>query len=146
MVTTFPILAFTLLNVAGQSLGMAAIAYADSEVTALAGAAVFGLTVGNLLMLQPLIVVQAFGVGRYPRLYAVAHAATTLGVAGGPLAMGLLHDAFDYRVAFLAAALTSGVAFFVFLTGGRLPPASALATNPVADASVDRRMQDPRNA
>ena len=126
VVTTFPILAFTLLNVAGQSLGMVAIAYADSEVTALAGAAVFGVTVGNLLMLQPLIVVQAFGVGRYPRLYAVAHAATTLGVAGGPLAMGLLHDAFDYRVAFLAAALTSGVAFFVFLAGGRLPPASAL--------------------
>lgn len=126
VVTTFPILAFTLVNVAGQSLGMVALAYADSVVTALAGAAVFGITVGNLLMLQPLIVVQAFGVGRYPRLYAVANAATTLGVAGGPLAMGLLHDAFDYRVAFLAAALMSGVAFFVFVTGGRLPSESAL--------------------
>ena len=126
VVTTFPILAFTLINVAGQSLGMVALAYADSEVTALAGAAVFGITVGNLLMLQPLIVVQAFGVGRYPRLYAVANAATTLGVAGGPLAMGLLHDAFDYRVAFLAAALMSGVAFFVFMTGGRLPSAPRL--------------------
>ena len=126
VVTTFPILAFTLINVAGQSLGMVALAYADSEVTALAGAAVFGITVGNLLMLQPLIVVQAFGVGRYPRLYAVANAATTLGVAGGPLAMGLLHDAFDYRVAFLAAALMSGVAFFVFLVGGGLPSAQRL--------------------
>ena len=126
VVTTFPILAFTLINVAGQSLGMVALAYADSEVTALAGAAVFGITVGNLLMLQPLIVVQAFGVGGYPRLYAVANAATTLGVAGGPLAMGLLHDAFDYRVAFLAAALMSGVAFFVFLVGGGLPSAQRL--------------------
>ena len=126
VVTTFPILAFTLINVAGQSLGMVALAYADSEVTALAGAAVFGITVGNLLMLQPLIVVQAFGVGRYPRLYAVANAATTLGVAGGPLAMGLLHDAFDYRVAFLAAALMSGVAFFVFLVGGGLPSAQRI--------------------
>ena len=123
VVTTFPILAFTLLNVVGQSLGMMALAFADSVVTSLAGAAVFGITVGNLLMLQPLIVVQAFGVVRYPRLYSVANATTTLGVAGGPLAMGLLHDAFDYRVAFLAAAVTGGVAFFIFVAGGRLPSA-----------------------
>lgn len=125
VVTTFPILAFTLLNVVGQSLGMMALALADSVVTSLAGAAVFGITVGNLLMLQPLIVVQAFGVTRYPRLYSVANATTTLGVAGGPLAMGLLHDAFDYRVAFLAAAVTGGVAFFIFVAGGRLPSADA---------------------
>ena len=125
VVTTFPIRAFTLLNVAGQSLGMLALAFADSVVTSLAGAAVFGITVGNLLMLQPLIVVQAFGVMRYPRLYSVANATTTLGVASGPLAMGLLHDAFDYRIAFLASAVTGGVAFFIFLAGGRLPSAEA---------------------
>lgn len=121
IVTTFPIRAFTLINVAGQCLGLLVLAHADTAAIALAGAALFGATVGNLLMLQPLIVVQAFGVLRYPRLYAVANAVTTLGVAGGPLLMGVLHDGFDYTVAFVAAAAASALAFFVLVAAGALP-------------------------
>lgn len=74
-------------------------------------------------MLQPLLLVQAFGPGRYPRLYSVANAAATVGVAGGPLAMGLVHDAGGYAWAFGLAAAVSALALALFLAAGRLPPA-----------------------
>ena len=43
----------------------------------------FGATVGNLLMLQPLLLAEAFGVREYPRIY-LSQLLSTLGVAPGP--------------------------------------------------------------
>ena len=119
----FPIRLFTAVNIVGQSAGLVALGVADSPLAAVAGAALFGVSVGNLLTLQPLLLVQAFGPGRYPRLYSVANAAATVGVAGGPLAMGIVHDAAGYAWAFGLAAACSGLALAVFLAAGRLPPA-----------------------
>lgn len=118
-----PIRAFTVANIAGQAAGLVALGVADTPLAALAGAALFGVSVGNLLMLQPLLLVQAFGPGRYPRLYSVANAAATVGLAGGPLAMGLVHDAAGYGWAFALAAAFSGLAVAIFLAAGPLPPA-----------------------
>jgi len=50
----------------------------------------FGLTVGNVLMLQPLLLVDAFGTREYARIYSVSQLLTALGVAGGPALVGLL--------------------------------------------------------
>ena len=94
---------------------------AQTPVTSLLGTAVFGLSVGNLLMLQPLLLVQAFGVQHYPRLFAVSHACSTIGVAGGPLAMGIIHDASSYAGSFGAAAVASAAALVVFIAAGALP-------------------------
>ena len=108
-------------SLATQGLGMAALGYAEGEVGALLGTAILGVSVGNLLMLQPLLLVQAYGTLRYPRLFAVAHAWSTVGVAGGPLAMGLIHDAWSYAGSFAAGAVASAVALVVFLAAGALP-------------------------
>ncbi len=117
----FPIRAFTLINIVGQSAGLAVMGVANTPWGLLLGAGVFGISVGNLLMLQPLLLVQAFGVQRYPRLFAVANAIGTIGLAGGPLAMGVIHDEWNYSWSFLAAAAASATAFAVLLAAGRLP-------------------------
>ena len=121
VVRRFPIRAFTMLNVAGQAAGIAALAVAQTGTVVLIGAACFGVTVGNLLMLQPLLMATAFGVRDYPRIYSVANLWMTVGVAGGPLALGLLYDLLSYETAFLAASAASGLALVVFFGAGALP-------------------------
>ena len=119
----FPIRLFTMVNIVGQVAGLAALGLAGSKLAAVAGAALFGVSVGNLLMLQPLLLVQAFGPGRYPRIYSIGNAAATIGVAGGPLAMGIVHDAAGYPWAFGLAAALSALALVCFWGAGGLPPA-----------------------
>lgn len=121
----FPIRSFTAFNVAGQSVGLAVLALAAQPTVAVAGAVLFGVTIGNLLMLQPLLLVQAFGPARYPRIFAIAHAASTAGVAGGPLVLGIVHDLANYGWAFGAAALASVFAVIAFLAAGALPASHA---------------------
>ena len=118
----FPIRLFTAINIGGQGLGLALLGLAPPTL-ALPGAALFGVTIGNLLMLQPLLLVQAFGAPRYPRVFATANAASTLGVAGGPLAMGIVHDLSGYAASFAGAASISALALLAFLAAGPLPRA-----------------------
>jgi MFS family permease len=83
----------------------------------------FGLTVGNLLMLHPLLLAERFGVRDYPRIYSRSQLAATLGIAAGPAAAGLLHDALDgYGAAFALIALASGLAGAVLATSGSTRP------------------------
>ena len=132
IVTRFPIRMFTLINIVGQSIGLAVIALASTRLSSLVGASLFGITVGNLLMLQPLLLAQAYGVARYPKVYSSANAITTLGVAGGPVVMGLLFESMSYQASFAAAALGSLLAWFLFYSAGPLP-------EDANEASADRR-------
>lgn len=127
----FPIRVLTAVSLAIQAFGLGVLGFAETPVASLVGTAVFGLSVGNLLMLQPLLLVQAFGVQHYPRLFAVSHACSTVGVAGGPLAMGIIHDASSYAGSFGTAAVASAAALVVFIAAGALPRApEAVAARP----------------
>ena len=144
----FSIRALTAASIATQSVGLAVLGYAESEVGTLVGTAIFGLSVGNLLMLQPLLLVQAYGAARYPRLFAYAHAWSTVGVAGGPLAMGLIHDAGSYAASFAAAAAASAAALLGFLAAGTLPrghqaPTSTVGVSGMESASSQRANRMP---
>ena len=121
VVRRFPIRAFTMLNVVGQALGIWILAAAQTGPLVLIGAACFGVTVGSLLMLQPLLMATAFGVRDYPRIYSVANLWMTVGVAGGPFLLGVLYDLASYEVAFLVAAGASALALVVFVSAGALP-------------------------
>ncbi len=121
VVRRFPIRACTMLNVVGQAVGVATLAVAQTGAAVLIGAACFGVTVGNLLMLQPLLMATAFGVRDYPRIYSVANLWMTVGVAGGPLALGVLYDLLSYQTAFLVASAASGLALVVFFGAGAIP-------------------------
>lgn len=115
---------FTLANLIGQSAGLAVVGVAGSTTGVLLGAALFGATVGNLLMLHPLWLAEAFGVKAYARIFSLSNALTVAGVAGGPVLLGLLHDVADYRLAYGAAAGLSMAALLVLLLAGPTPSAS----------------------
>jgi len=110
-----------LINAVGQGIGMMLIAFADSANFVWFGALAFGLTVGNLLMLQPVVLAEAFGLHSYARIYASANAMTTLGVASGPLLLGVIYEYGGYAYSYFLAALLSGLALLVLLGAGPLP-------------------------
>ena len=88
-----------------QGLGLVALAFANQRVTIFAALVFFGITVGNLLMLQPLLIAQRFGVREYARLYSRMNLITTMGIAAGPFLLGWLRDnAGGYRTAYLVSA------------------------------------------
>ncbi len=121
VVSQVSIRSFVFMNLGGQIIGLCLIAAASTEREMLAGAGVFGFTVGNLLMLQPLILAEAFGVRDYPRIFSANQAVTMLGVAGGPVLLGWLHDAFSYAFAFGATVAVSSLAFVVLVITGPVP-------------------------
>jgi predicted MFS family arabinose efflux permease len=84
-----------------------------------------GATVGNLLMLQPLWLAQAFGVKAYARIFSLSNAIAVAGVAGGPVVLGVLFDVADYRAAYLAAAASSLFAAVLMFLAGRTPEVHA---------------------
>ena len=68
----------------------------------------FGATVGNLLMLQPLLIAERFGVLDYPRIFSRDQFFSMVGTAGGPLLLGWLYDnAGGYDTSYLVAAACS---------------------------------------
>jgi MFS family permease len=121
LVARIPIRGYTLGNLLGQGLGLAIIALASDATWVVIGAAVFGATVGNLLMLHPLWLAEGFGVQSYARIFSLSNALTVIGVAGGPALLGMAFDASGYPVAYAAAALASGLAFVTLLAAGSAP-------------------------
>ncbi len=101
-----------------QAGALALIAVSFSRTTIFISSSVFGLSVGNLLMLQPLLVAEAFGVKEYSRVYSLSQLIGTLGVAGGPFLLGALHDQTSYQTAFIVAASANVIGFgLLFLAG-----------------------------
>ncbi|TNF90118.1 MAG: MFS transporter [Gammaproteobacteria bacterium] len=121
LATRISIRSFALGNLLGQGAGLALIATADSPIGILIGAGVFGATVGNLLMLHPLLLAEAFGVRDYSRIFSLSNALTTIGVAGGPALLGFLYDFQGYEFAYLTAAFLSLGAGLVMLAAGAVP-------------------------
>ena len=98
---------------------MFSLAFADTTTTIFAAIILFGATVGNILMLQPLLIAERFGVRDYPRIYSRAQLYALVGTAGGPLLLGWLHDlSGDYELSYMVAGLCSGAAVLVFLIAG----------------------------
>ena len=121
LVTWLPMRSFLVGNLIGQTAGLLVVAFAESRGILWFGAGLFGLSIGNLLMLHPLLLAQAYSVRHFPRLYALSQSFTTLGLAGGPLLLGYIHDWANYRLAFLVAAAGSIVALLVWWGSGPAP-------------------------
>ena len=100
-----------------QGLSMASIALNESRIGLLLSIALFGITIGNMVMMQSLLLAERFGVRDYPRIAARSGLISFSGTALGPLLLGWLYDvAGGYRAAYLAAAICSllGAAMFSF--------------------------------
>ena len=88
-----------------QALGLAVLAIAADPVQILAGTVLFGVTMGNSLMMHPLLLAERFGTRDYGRIYSTSQLMTMIGVAGCPSLVGLLYEASGgYVVPFLAVA------------------------------------------
>ena len=113
-----PLMRFTIVLAIAQGTTLVGIAVADSRVALTIVAFLFGTTVGNLLMLQPLVVASAFGISAYPRIFAIQQLLVTIGVAGGPLLLGFRRDQSSYRVSYVVAGGLSVVAAAALSTSG----------------------------
>jgi MFS family permease len=114
-----PARAFTLALFAQQAAALAVLAVAAGRGTLLIGVVMFGLAMGNILMMQPLLLAEAFGTHSFGRIYAASNLISVPGVAGGPALLGIAFAATGgYAVPYLAAAAASlfGIAILL-LTG-----------------------------
>jgi MFS family permease len=102
------------------SLGLLSAGF--SIITLCLGLALFGTTVGNLLMLQPLLIAEAFGVKDYARIFSVCNLMSSWGTAIGPALLGLVYAASQnaYALSYTIAAIASCLGLVLFLYGGRL--------------------------
>ena len=96
---------FALWLMVVQAAGLAVLAVAEEPAHILAGTVLFGLTMGNSLMMHPLLLAERFGTRDYGRIYSTSQLVTMLGVAGCPPLIGLLYEASGgYTLPFLAVA------------------------------------------
>ena len=110
---------FVFALVIGQGLALAFYSVAETPFALFCATILFGVTVGNLLMMQPLMLAEAFGLKAYGRIYSLSQLFMTAGVAIGPAAVGFLYEWLDgYGVAFLVMAAASLLAFIFILAGG----------------------------
>ncbi|MBJ39155.1 MAG: MFS transporter [Gammaproteobacteria bacterium] len=106
-----------------QAVAMVMLALAEGWVPLLVSLAVFGASVGNLLMLHPLLVADAYGHVHYARLFSISNLMSTLGVAAGPALMGFAYTATGgYWAAFMGAAIASVIATVIYVAGAILKP------------------------
>ncbi|MDP7383116.1 MAG: hypothetical protein QF382_03480, partial [Acidimicrobiales bacterium] len=120
-----PLVTFTIVLAFVQGITLIGIAFADGRIALVVVAFCFGTTIGNLLMLQPLLIASAFGVTAYPRIFASQQLIITVGIAGGPLLLGALHDASSYRASYVVSGLLSMAAAAVMAASGTRRPSPA---------------------
>lgn len=125
LVTRVPIKTMTSILIVVQAVALVMISFSSSQAGLVVSAAVFGVSIGNLLMLQPLLLAETFGVKEYSRIYSYNQLFGTIGVASGPFVLGFIHDLSSYRSAFLIAAVVNVIALGVFLAAGTVTDARA---------------------
>jgi MFS family permease len=114
-----PMMRFTIGIAVLQSVALLLLAFVTSKPMIFAAIVLFGLSIGNVLMMQPLLVAERFGVRDYPRLYGRSQFIAILGVAGGPLLLGVLYDASgSYRIPYVVASSLCLVGAGVLSFGG----------------------------
>lgn len=113
-----PLGTFTAALCAGQGVSLLFLGQASHKAALLVGAALFGATVGNLLMLQPLVIAETFGVRDYAKIYSVNQLITSAGVAAGPFLTGWLRDLSGYDLSYTVVGLLSFVGASAIVAAG----------------------------
>lgn len=113
-----PLVALAVGFAAAQALALALLSVAESSLALVLCAVLFGSTIGNLLMLQPLLIADAMGAREYPRIFALNQLIVVAGVALGPFLLGSVHDLVSYRWSYAVAAVLCGVGTFMLSRAG----------------------------
>lgn len=116
----------TLLLMAWQTLTLVLLGVAEGANLILAAVVLFGLNSGSLLMMQPLLLAEAFGVRNIGRIYSISQLIGVIGYAVGPSTAGFLYEAGgDYLIPYLALAASSLIGIAVFTFSGPTRSASS---------------------
>ncbi len=108
VVQLVPMAGLTVVLVAVQAAALLVIGMAESTWLLFLAIVLFGATVGNVLMLQPLLIAERFGVRDYPRIFSRTQLYAVIGTAGGPVLLGALYDVSDaYRLPYAVAGACS---------------------------------------
>lgn len=113
---------FAIAMMVMQACSLAVLSGGFSVWSLCIGLFLFGSSVGNLLMLQPLLIAEAFGVLDYARLFSISNLMSSWGTAAGPALMGIAYASSGnhYALPYLVAASAGALGLALFLSGGSL--------------------------
>ena len=105
-----------------QALSLSLLSIGYSALTLCVGLAIFGASVGNLLMLQPLLIAEAFGVRDYAKIFSLSNLMSSWGTAMGPAVLGIVYAANTnlYQWPYAVAAMSGALGLSLFLVGGNI--------------------------
>jgi len=105
-----------------QASSLLVLAGGYSVLSLCIGLAMFGATVGNLLMLQPLLIADAFGIRDYAKIFSVASLMSSWGTAAGPALLGYIYTSNQdhYQLAYSIAAMAGVLGLLLFVSAGSL--------------------------
>ncbi len=120
LVSNMSIRVFALMMMSLQVFSMVILALSSGFFALCLGLAVFGITVGNLLMLQPLLIAEAFGLRDYAKIFSVANLMSSWGTACGPVVLGFAYAMSNntYMLAYLIAGLAGLIGLILFWFAG----------------------------
>lgn len=113
-----PLRQLTILLALVQCGGVYLLAVSEERLSVLVATVIIGSAVGNLLMLHPLLLADAFGVRNYARIYGLGSLLMVLGVGSGPFVVGVIRDQVDYRLAFFVLIGVGLVGITIFMLAG----------------------------
>jgi len=103
-----------------STFSLSALALFPTPAGLIAASVVYGLTIGNVTTLPPIIVRREFGAASFGALYGVSASAIQVANAFGPGMFGVMRDAFgSYAPPLLVAAVLNFIAAAVIIWGGR---------------------------
>jgi MFS family permease len=120
VVQSVPMMRLTVALAGTQAVALALLAFAESTWLIFVAIVLFGATIGNILMLQPLLIAERFGVRDYPRIFSRSQLYAVVGTAGGPLLLGAVYDlsGSSYVIPYLIAAACSLAGAIALSFGG----------------------------
>lgn len=108
------LLTFVLFIVQGTAVLL--VVYIDNIATTWLFTFIFGFTIGNVYMMQSLLVGEIFGIVSFGAIFGLISLAGQAGSGGGPFFVGLLEDHFGgYEVPFTITAMVTYLAAIVVL-------------------------------
>ena len=119
LLTRIPIRPFLFFNLLIQLSGLFLIGFSEISEVAILSSILFGFSVGNLLMLQPLWLAEIYSTNIYPKVFALSNAFSVVGVAFGPYLLGLFYVSSGYSSAYLVASLVSLAALVIIYLAGQ---------------------------
>ncbi len=104
-----------------QAVSLSLLATGHSVFVLCFGLALFGASVGNLLMLQPLLIAEAFGLKDYAKIFSICNLMSSWGTAIGPAALGYAYTLNGnlYSFSYTLAAAAGFFGLLLFVLGGR---------------------------